>query len=62
MTVGTAGGDLYGFAGKSPFIANQFRHTGFLDINVLKNGTQLEAKFLDGETNSDKDYFTINKS
>ena len=63
VTVGTASGDLYPFAGKSPFIANQFRHTGFLDINVLKNATQLNAMFLgDESTDDDKDYFTINKS
>ena len=62
VTVGTASGDLYPFAGKPPFIANQFRHTGFLDINVLNNATQLRAMFLDGESNNDKDYFTINKT
>ena len=62
VTVGTASGDLYPFAGKSPFIANQFRHTGFLNINVLNNATQLNAIFLDDENKGDKDYFTINKS
>jgi hypothetical protein len=62
VTVGTAGGNLYEFAGKAPFVANQFKHTGFLDINVLNKGTQLEAKFLDDESNIVKDHFTINKS
>jgi calcineurin-like phosphoesterase family protein len=62
VTVGTAGGDLYGFAGQAPFVAAQYRQTGFLDINVLKKGTQLKAEFLDNESNYDRDYFTINKS
>jgi predicted phosphodiesterase len=62
VTVGTAGGDLYNFGGKAPFVAKQFSETGFLDIDVLIDGKQLNAKFLDYESNSDKDYFTINKS
>ena len=33
VTVGTAGGDLYDFAGKAPFVAKQFSETGFLDID-----------------------------
>ena len=62
VTVGTAGGDLYDFAGKAPFVAKQFSETGFLDIDVLTDKKQLNAKFLDHESNSDKDYFTINKT
>lgn len=62
VTVGTAGGDLYGFAGQAPFVATQYRLTGFLDVNVLKKGTQLKAEFLNNESNYNKDFFTINKS
>ena len=61
VTVGTAGAELYEFDGKAPFIAAQTVQTGFLNVKILKDRTQLNAKFLDGETNP-KDYFTINKS
>ena len=62
VTVGTAGAELYEFDGQAPFIAAQTVQAGFLNIEIPKDGTQLKAKFLDGETNSDKDSFTINKS
>ena len=61
VTVGTAGAELYEFDGQAPFIAAQTVQAGFLHVEVLKDRTQLNAKFLDGETNP-KDYFTINKS
>ncbi len=61
VTVGTAGAELYEFDGQAPFIAAQTVQTGFLNVKILKDRTQLNAKFLDGETNP-KDYFTINKS
>ena len=61
VTVGTAGAELYEFDGQAPFIAAQSIQSGFLDVKVLKDRTQLNAKFLDGESNP-KDYFTINKS
>ena len=61
VTVGTAGAELYEFDGQAPFIAAQTVQSGFLNVEILKDRTQLNAKFLDGETNP-KDYFTINKS
>ena len=36
--------------------------SGFLDLEILKDRTQLNAKFLDGQSNSDKDSFTISKT
>ena len=62
VTVGTAGAELYEFDGQAPFIAAQTVQTGFLNVEILKDRTQLNAKFLDDESNADKDYFTINKS
>ena len=62
VTVGTAGAELYEFDGQAPFIAAQTVQAGFLNVEILKDRTQLKAKFLDGESNSNKDYFTINKS
>ena len=62
MTVGTAGAELYEFDGQAPFIAAQIIQTGFLDVEILKDRTQLNAKFLGDESSDDKDYFTINKS
>ena len=62
VTVGTAGAELYEFDGQAPFIAAQTVQSGFLNVEILKDRTQLKAKFLDGRSNSDKDYFTINKT
>ena len=62
VTVGTAGAELYEFDGQAPFIAAQTVQAGFLNVEILKDRTQLKAKFLDGQSSSDKDYFTINKT
>ena len=62
VTVGTAGAELYEFDGQAPFIAAQTVQTGFLNVEILKYRTQLKAKFLDGQSSSEKDYFTINKT
>ena len=62
VTVGTAGAELYEFDGQAPFIAAQTVQAGFLNVEILKDRTQLKAKFLDGQSSSEKDYFTINKS
>jgi hypothetical protein len=62
VTVGTAGAELYEFDGQAPFIAAQTVQAGFLNVEILKDRTQLKAKFLDGEGTSEKDYFTINKT
>jgi len=62
VTVGTAGAELYQFEEQAPFIAAQTVQTGFLNVEILKDRTQLNAKFLDGQSNSDKDSFTITKT
>ena len=62
VTVGTAGAELYEFDGQAPFIAAQTVQAGFLNVEILKDRTQLKAKFLGGQSTSDTDYFTINKT
>ncbi|MGA8844001.1 MAG: metallophosphoesterase [Nitrososphaeraceae archaeon] len=62
VTVGTAGEELHMFREQAPFIATQLMQSGFLDLEILKDRTQLNAKFLDGQSNSDKDSFTISKT
>jgi hypothetical protein len=62
VIVGTASEELHQFNGQAPFIAAQFIQSGFLDVEILKDRTQLKAKFLGDESSDDKDYFTINKS
>ena len=62
VTVGTAGAELYEFDGQAPFIAAQTVQSGFLNVEILKDRAQLKGQFIDGQSNSDKDYFTINKS
>jgi len=62
LTVGTAGAELHLFREQASFIATQLMQSGFLHVEVLKDRTQLKAKFMDGQSTSDKDYFTINKT
>ena len=62
VTVGTAGEELHTFRDQAPFIATQLTQSGFLDLEILKDRTQLNAKFRDGQSNSDKDFFTIIKT
>jgi len=61
--VGTAGRpDIHNFAGPaSPYTANQFIAFGFLNIDVLHNGTLLKGKFYDNNGTT-SDHFTIDKS
>lgn len=61
VTIGTGGEDLYEFTNQAPYVVTQFLRHGFLNIDVLENGTRLEAKFFENRENSDKDYFTIKK-
>ena len=62
-TVGTGGAqDIHRFRGApSNFTAVQFNAFGFLDIDVLQNGTRLDAKFYENN-GTIKDHFTIVKS
>lgn len=61
VTIGTGGEDLYEFTNQAPYVVTQFLRHGFLNIDVLENGTRLDAKFFENRDNSDKDHFTIKK-
>lgn len=63
LIVGTAGSpDIQNFTGPAaPFTAVQFNAFGFLNINVLHNGTMLEGNFYEND-GAIKDHFRIDKS
>jgi len=50
------------FRKQAPCMAPQLIQSGFLDVEILKDVTQLKAKFLDGQSTKENDHFTINKS
>ena len=60
--VGTGGAILYPFRGKSPYIVTQFQNFGFLNIDIVDNGTKLIGSFYDSRNGSIKDHFTIIKN
>jgi hypothetical protein len=62
MTVGTAGAEQYGFAAQAPFIVKQFMRFGFLDVNVIDNGTKMVGTFYDNQDGNAKDSFTVVKT
>ena len=45
ITVGTGGEDLYNFTGQAPFVVTQFQRHGFVNIDIVENGTRLNGKF-----------------
>lgn len=59
MTVGTAGDKRHGFTGQAPYIAQQFIRHGYVDVNVIDNGTKIQGKFYDNVDGKVKDTFTI---
>jgi predicted phosphodiesterase len=59
--VGTAGIEAAGLRPKAPYIAAQFRGFGFLNVDILNNGTELRAKLYDNG-GSIRDQFTIIKA
>src|SRR6266498_2997342 len=61
MIVGTAGADQYKLLGKSPYIITQFQRYGFVNIDVVDNGTRLIGTFYDSLDGNVKDNFTIIK-
>lgn len=61
ITVGTGGEDLYNFTGQAPFVITQFQRHGFVNIDIVENGTRLDGKFYENRDNTDKDHFTIIK-
>jgi predicted phosphodiesterase len=58
--VGTGGVEAAGLRPKAPYIAAQFRGFGFLNVDILNNGTELRAKLYDNG-GSIRDQFTIIK-
>jgi hypothetical protein len=63
VTVGTGGASLYPFTGQAPYVANQYAIFGFLNVDVINDGTTLKGKFYsNNETTTIKDQFTITKS
>src|SRR5215510_1660436 len=45
VTVGTGGEDLYNFTGQAPYVITQFQRHGFLNIDIVENGTRLNGDF-----------------
>jgi hypothetical protein len=59
--VGTGGADLHNFTGQAPFMIKQFKRFGFLNVDVLNNGTLMNATFFENRDMTDKDHFSISK-
>jgi Calcineurin-like phosphoesterase len=51
---------LYDFESKASFVVTQFKGYGFLNIDIVNNGTTLDAKFYAND-GTIKDQFTITK-
>jgi predicted MPP superfamily phosphohydrolase len=65
VTAGTGGASIYPFTGQAPYIATQYSGFGFLNIDVINNGTAFIGTFYangdsDGRTTI-KDQFTVTK-
>ena len=60
-TVGTGGESLYPLTGQAPYVATQYVGFGFLNIDVINDGTTLSGKFFAND-GTIKDQFTIIKS
>jgi len=60
-TVGTGGASLYLFTGQASFVANQYLGYGFLNVDVIDNGTTVVGKFYANNGNI-IDQFIITKS
>jgi Calcineurin-like phosphoesterase len=59
-TIGTAGASIYPLTGQSPYVATQYEGFGFLNVNVINDGTTLSGKFVTND-GTVKDQFTITK-
>ena len=62
VTVGTAGVNLYDLLGQAPFVANQFKNTGFLNVDISPSKRVLTASFRGTFDGAEQDKFTISKS
>lgn len=61
MVVGTGGAHQYNLLGKSSYIVTQFQRFGFLNIDIVQNGTKMVGTFFDSRDGKSKDQFTIVK-
>jgi len=48
--------------GRHLFMEKQFKRFGFLDVQVIDNGTRMICAFYENRDGTDKDKFTITKS
>lgn len=60
-TVGTGGESLYPLTGQAPYVATQYVGFGFLNVDVINDGTILSGKFFAND-GTIKDQFTITKT
>ena len=60
-TVGTGGESLYPLTGQAPYVATQYVRFGFLNVDVINDGTTLSGKFFAND-GTIKDQFSIIKS
>ena len=58
---GTGGESLYPLTGQAPYVATQYVGFGFLNVDVINDGTTLSGKFFAND-GTIKDQFTITKS
>ena len=59
-TIGTAGAELYPLTGQAPYTATQYVGFGFLNVDVINDGTTLSGKFIAND-GTIKDQFTLTK-
>ena len=62
VVAGTGGADLHNFTGQAPYIVTQFQRFGFLNLDIINNGTIMIGTFYENRQGADKDNFTITKS
>jgi predicted MPP superfamily phosphohydrolase len=62
VIAGAAGADLHNFTGQAPYIVTQFQRFGFLNLDIIQNGTTLVGTFYENREGTDKDHFIIVKS
>ena len=62
VVAGTGGADHHDFTGQAPYIVKQFNRFGFLDVDIVDNGTKMIATFYENREGTAKDYFVISNS
>jgi predicted phosphohydrolase len=62
VVAGTGGADLHNFTGQAPFVVKQFQRFGFLDVQIVDNGTKMISTFYENREGTGKDHFVITKS